>query len=55
MTHSLNILGGGNMGGAIARALANNPAWHVTVVEPEENRCRELQTFGLRTDRKSVV
>lgn len=49
MTHSIYIIGGGNMGGAIARALHATPEFSVTLIEPEDVKRREFAVLGIPT------
>ncbi len=47
MNHSILIIGGGNMGGAIARALHSTPDFSVNVVEADEARRNAFSVHGI--------
>jgi pyrroline-5-carboxylate reductase len=47
MNHSVLILGGGNMGGAIAQALHALPDFSVTVVESDEDKRKHFAVLGI--------
>lgn len=49
MSTSLTILGGGNMGGAIARALVTNSAYRVSVIEPDTEKRAGFEMHGIAT------
>lgn len=49
MARSLLILGGGNMGGAIARALARQSAYNVSLVEPDADKRADFSKLGITT------
>ena len=45
------VLGGGRVGSAMARDLARDPQFEVTVVDASEEALRRLGEPGLRTER----
>lgn len=47
MNHSVLILGGGNMGGAIARALHAKPEFSVELVEPDAEKRAHFAVLGI--------
>jgi pyrroline-5-carboxylate reductase len=56
MAHSVLIIGGGNMGGAIAFALHRKTSkkqrrYDVTIVEPDRLRCDNFENAGMQTVR----
>jgi lysine 6-dehydrogenase len=49
------ILGGGRVGGAMARDLAGEPRFEVTVVDASAEALRRLEGWGLKTERADLA
>src|SRR3954465_2960002 len=49
------VLGGGRVGGAMARDLARDPQFEVTVVDASEEALRRLAESGLKTGRADLA